>query len=118
MARPASQISKHYQRALAMWPKDELRPHVQFAEFIQRGVDKRLAAGTPDKKELQQLNALYSLAEDRYSKKYALAKTSNILNPQSQPTYFRDLLRELEEAPSRSWLQHMSKRLSGMFRWE
>jgi hypothetical protein len=55
-----------------MWPKDELRPHVQFAEFIQRGVDKRLAAGTPDKKELQQLNALYSLAEDRYSKKVGI----------------------------------------------
>lgn len=55
-----------------MWPKDELRPHVQFAEFIQRGVDKRLAGEAPspvDKKELQQLNALYSLAEDRYSNK-------------------------------------------------
>ncbi|EGY19230.1 uncharacterized protein VDAG_09564 [Verticillium dahliae VdLs.17] len=120
MARPASQALKHYQRALATWPKDELRPQVQFAEFLKRGVEKRLAAGaaTPaaEQKELAQVNALYSLAEDRYAKRFPLGP--KISKPQSQPTYFKDLLRELEEAPSRTWLQSMSKRLSGIFRWE
>lgn len=51
-----------------MWPKDELRPQVQFADFVKRGVEKRLAAGKTinEEQELKQLNALYSLAEDRY----------------------------------------------------
>lgn len=112
-----------------------------------RGIEKRLdpATKTPldPKKELAQLNALCSLAEDRYVKKVCLSpyflfflswfkKTSGanlgcypqfptghkILNPKSQPTYFKDLLREMEEAPNRTWLQNVSKKLTGMFRWE
>lgn len=49
---------------------------------------------------------------------FHLRLRGQILNPNSQPQYFQDLLRELEEAPSRSWLQNVSKRLTGMFRWE
>lgn len=49
---------------------------------------------------------------------FPLPARGKILNPQSQPTYFQDLLRELEEAPNRTWLQNVSKRLAGMFRWE
>ncbi|ROT37777.1 hypothetical protein SODALDRAFT_333528 [Sodiomyces alkalinus F11] len=120
MSRPASQVYKHYQRALSLWPKDELRPHVQFPDFVMRGIQKRLDPTTKapldPKRELAQLNALCSLAEDRYVKKFPTGH--KILNPKSQPTYFKDLLREMEEAPSRTWLQNVSKKLTGMFRWE
>lgn len=39
-----------------------------------------------------------------------------MLEPDSQPTYFEDLLREIEEAPKRTWLERVGKRLSGMIR--
>lgn len=39
-----------------------------------------------------------------------------MLEPKSQPTYFDDLVREIEEAPNRSWLGRLGKRLSGMVR--
>lgn len=41
-----------------------------------------------------------------------------MLEPKSQPTYFQDLVREIEEAPRRSWLERLGKRLSGMIRLE
>lgn len=39
-----------------------------------------------------------------------------MLEPKSQPTYFEDLVREIEEAPKRSWFERLSKRISGMIR--
>lgn len=41
-----------------------------------------------------------------------------MLEPKSQPTYFQDLVREIEEAPRRTWLERLGKRLSGMIRLE
>lgn len=41
-----------------------------------------------------------------------------MLEPKSQPTYFADLVQEIDEAPKRSWLERMGKRLSGMIRLE
>ncbi|GKT82177.1 hypothetical protein Ct61P_00027 [Colletotrichum tofieldiae] len=80
-------------------------PETQFNEIIQRGIERRYT--TPnvvdEAKELKQVNALYALADDRFKKR---------------PTYFQDLLRELEEAPTRGWLQNVSKKLSGMFRFQ
>lgn len=71
MARPAAHIAKHYQRALSLWPKDELRSQVQFSDFVKRGVDRRLDGdkAVNEAAELRQLNALYSLTEGRYKEK-------------------------------------------------
>ncbi|KAF6808936.1 hypothetical protein CSOJ01_07206 [Colletotrichum sojae] len=119
MARSTSQAYKHFQRALSLWPKDNLRPEVQFAEFAARGLDTRFAragAAVDEVKELKQANALYAMADDRFKRQFPL--NGDLLRPKSQPTYFTDLLRELEEAPTRGWLQNMSKKLSGMFRFQ
>jgi cytochrome b pre-mRNA-processing protein 6 len=40
-----------------------------------------------------------------------------MFEPKSNPTYYKDLLKELEEAPNRSLLGRMAKRLSGMIRF-
>ncbi|OLN96902.1 hypothetical protein CCHL11_08475 [Colletotrichum chlorophyti] len=116
MARSTSKAYKHFQRALALWPKDNLRPETQFNEIIARGIERRYTkpAVVDELKELKQVNALYALADDRFKNKFTL--NGELLRPASQPTYFDDLLRELEEAPTRGWLQNMSKKLSGMFR--
>lgn len=41
-----------------------------------------------------------------------------MLEPKSQPTYFEDLVREIDEAPNRSWLERLGKRLTGMIRFQ
>lgn len=64
------QAYRHFRTALALWPKDNLRPETQFNEIIQRGIERRYT--TPnivdEAKELKQVNALYALADDRFKK--------------------------------------------------
>lgn len=79
---------KHQLRALARWPKDPLRPEVQFQDIIRRRIDQRLritqdntkddekksqipkeTIGWNEDVEMEQANALYSLVEGRYSRK-------------------------------------------------
>ena len=83
---------RHFQRALAQWPIDILRPQVSFQHVMRRRIDKQLGPSTPDKStydpakeskdtlvtslkpydeqaQLAQVNALYSFMENRYSKK-------------------------------------------------
>ncbi|KKA26014.1 hypothetical protein TD95_002717 [Thielaviopsis punctulata] len=110
-----SRAMRHYSRALGLWPKDVLRPECQFQDALQRAVARRSAAGPLDEAaEMKQVNALYSLLEDRYKTRYPLV--GRILEPKSQPTYFADLLREIEEVPTRSWFTKFVNRWSGAFR--
>ncbi|APA14348.1 predicted protein [Sclerotinia sclerotiorum 1980 UF-70] len=107
----------HYLRALSRWPKDALRPEAQFQDAIRRRIERISAAGKFDeKRELGQCNALYSLLEDRYLGKYPL--TSKTLKPASNPTYYEDLVKELEEAPKRSWFQQQVNKWKGALRFQ
>ncbi|KAI9885225.1 MAG: hypothetical protein M1823_002964 [Watsoniomyces obsoletus] len=66
----AKSVSRHYMRILAQWPKDPLRPETSFREAMRRRMEKRKELiERNDPSELQQVNALYSLLEDRYRKK-------------------------------------------------
>lgn len=66
----AQTIAKHYSRILSQWPKDLVRPEVQFQKVIQARATKAstLAEGQ-ETAELRNVNALYSLLSNRYSKK-------------------------------------------------
>lgn len=64
--------------------------------------------------QLRQVNALYSLLDDRYKNQHRL--TGKLMTPRSNPTYYTDLLTELEEAPTRGFMGRLRKRLGGMFR--
>ncbi|KAK4035355.1 hypothetical protein C8A01DRAFT_38200 [Parachaetomium inaequale] len=112
--------ANHFRGALTRWPKDALRPECQLQDVLA----KRLAKGTlapatrgatQEQADLKQANALYSLLEDRYKNKYRAA--DKMFEPQSNPTYYKDLVKELEEAPHRSFLGRMAKRLSGIVRF-
>ncbi|KAL8984946.1 MAG: hypothetical protein Q9205_001222 [Flavoplaca limonia] len=115
---------RHFQRALAQWPIDILRPQVSFQHVMRRRIDKQLEPSTPDKStydpakeskdtlvtslkpydeqaQLAQVNALYSFMENRYSKKYPLS--DRLLKPLSNPGYYENLMKELDEAPKRSF---------------
>jgi len=122
---------KHYLRALSRWPKDKLRPECQFQDAMRRRIDRRfLPASSPntpnaaqavansaidEKVELEQVNAIYSLLENRYSRKYPI--TGSLLKPASNPTHYTDLVKELEEAPDRSWFGRTVNRWKGFLRF-
>ncbi|EAQ91944.1 hypothetical protein CHGG_00179 [Chaetomium globosum CBS 148.51] len=132
-----SAAANHFRGALARWPKDPLRPECQLQDILAKRLEKgKLAPVTAGAKQeqadIKQANALYSLLEDRYKNKVCafwhlqgtcaeanLAQyrpAAKIFEPQSNPTYYKDLVKELEEAPTRSWLQRLGKRLSGIVR--
>jgi cytochrome b pre-mRNA-processing protein 6 len=62
------------------------------------------------------VNALYSLLDDRYKKKYPIPRDA--LHPSANPSYYEDLVRELEEAPKRNWWQRTVNRWRGFIRWK
>ena len=75
------QVSKHYARILSQWPADKLRPEVQFQKILQQRVNSAPAARPVEQNtaqvqsaqparspEADEVNALYSLLENRYSK--------------------------------------------------
>ncbi|KAK8015412.1 hypothetical protein PG990_008708 [Apiospora arundinis] len=96
-------------------PQDAIRPQCQFQDVLRKRFEnKATSGGLSDKEELKQANALYSLLDNRYKKKYPI--TGTLLQPKSNPTYFTDLVRELEEAPNRSWLDRFMLRVKGVVR--
>ena len=40
------------------------------------------------------------------------------MHPKSNPTHFKDLLRELEEGPKRTWLERMMVKIGGFIRFQ
>ncbi|KJZ74715.1 hypothetical protein HIM_05832 [Hirsutella minnesotensis 3608] len=109
-----------YADALAQWPKQALRPDYQFQDVLRKAVAERFAASSSsngpalEADELLKARALQFLVQNKFRDRYKLR--GPMLEPKSQPTYFEDLVREIEEAPSRSWFERLSKRLSGMIR--
>ncbi|KAI9643663.1 hypothetical protein NHQ30_008285 [Ciborinia camelliae] len=78
---------RHYILAITRWPQDALRPTAQFQDALRRRIERVSAAGKFDeKRELAQVNALYSLLEDRYSRKqnHETRQQPNILRRFSQ----------------------------------
>ncbi|KAL2151706.1 hypothetical protein VTH82DRAFT_6804 [Thermothelomyces myriococcoides] len=112
--------ANHFKGALTRWPRDALRPDCQLQDVLAKRLQKGALApstggATQEQADLKQANALYSLLQDRYRNKYRAPE--KLFEPRSKPTYYKDLLKELEEAPHRTWLGRLAKRLSGMIRF-
>ncbi|KAF2966539.1 hypothetical protein GQX73_g7005 [Xylaria multiplex] len=103
----------HILRALSQWPKDTIRPEVQFQTILHKRFDQP-KLDMSEEEQLRQANALYSLLDNRYKKTYPI--TGSLLQPKSNPTYFTDLLKELEEAPNRSFFERFWLRMKGIVR--
>jgi cytochrome b pre-mRNA-processing protein 6 len=125
-------IAKQYTRLLALWPKDALRPQLPFTRAIEHraspyGVkpvdaspDAPKAAPTPasprsPQLEQAQVNALFSLLENRYSKKYPLSPA--VFKPTSAPEHYDKLMLEIERAPMKSWWQSKLDGWKMKIRW-
>ncbi len=105
-----------YSEVLAKWPKQDLRPDYQLQDIIRTSIEKRFEHYKPsmEAEEVFKARSLQVLQQNRFMDKYKLK--GPMLEPKSQPTYFADLAREIEEAPKRTWLERIGKRLSGMIR--
>jgi cytochrome b pre-mRNA-processing protein 6 len=66
--------------------------------------------------ELPQINALFSLLENRYSKKYPLSP--GVFKPTSNPEHYDRLMEEIERAPKKSWLQAKMDEWKMKIRWQ
>ncbi|KAI9860163.1 MAG: hypothetical protein M1813_006273 [Trichoglossum hirsutum] len=120
-------VPKHYLRALARWPVDVLRPELSFqATMRTRFLPSTTTSPTSSPATvtatkilkpngLSQINALYSLLENRYSQKYPVSDA--FLRPAFNPTYYADLLAEINAAPTRSWVGRMVNRWKGFLRF-
>lgn len=65
-------------------------------------------------KEMRQVNALYSLLDNRFAKESPMP--SSLRNPTSSPTHYDDVLIESERAPNRSFMTKITNKLKGMIR--
>ncbi|KAI1747610.1 hypothetical protein F4782DRAFT_520608 [Xylaria castorea] len=113
MSRQALSGQRHILRALGQWPKDTIRPEVQFQTVLHKRFEQS-KLNISEEEQLRQANALYSLLENRYKRTYPI--TGTLLQPKSNPTYFTNLLKELEEAPNRSWFDRFLLRIKGVVR--
>lgn len=134
------QITKQYTRLLALWPKDALRPNLPFTRAIehhgkpfgvqpitptpeegakpQAPASTTPAASSPPanpKLEQAQVNALFSLLENRYSTKYALSP--GVLKPTSAPEHYTRLMEEIERAPQKTWWEAKLDQWKMKIRW-
>ena len=127
--------ARHWSRILRRWPKDRMRPDwVAVQTVMQKRLDTRLNPSSPsattseqaavdvkqpkkvwdEAKEMQQVNSLYSLLENRYMNENPLPET--LRYPQSQPEHYDALLHEFEAAPDRTWLQRLWLKVTGSVR--
>ncbi|RFU77993.1 hypothetical protein TARUN_4228 [Trichoderma arundinaceum] len=140
---PANQPQQRrvYSDVFAKWPKQDLRPDYQFQDVLAKVVDERFKTYKPsvEPEELLKARALQFLLQNKFRDRVRndkllepfvrggfrqISLTNGLqyklkgpmLQPKSQPTYFEDLVREIEEAPKRTWLERLGKRLSGMIR--
>ncbi|EMD97387.1 hypothetical protein COCC4DRAFT_43699 [Bipolaris maydis ATCC 48331] len=138
----ATTIAKQYTRLLTLWPKDALRPNLPFTRVIEHrsqpfGVQPitppsddapksqspaatATAPATPSpppnpKLEQAQVNALYSLLENRYTIKYALSPA--MFKPTSSPDHYTKLMEEIDRAPNKTWWQSKVDQWKNKIRW-
>ncbi|EXJ85775.1 hypothetical protein A1O1_06143 [Capronia coronata CBS 617.96] len=136
MATGQSVAVKHWARIIKRWPVDRVRPeHISFQTVMQGRLQKASSpsaaaenvkanealvspANPPqldEAREMRQVNALYSLLEDRYFNAYPIP--AKLRNPESMPTHYDDVIKEMDEAPSRTWTQSLMKRIKGSLRF-
>ncbi|KAH0264993.1 hypothetical protein KCU91_g11709, partial [Aureobasidium melanogenum] len=119
------QASKHYARILSQWPVDRLRPEITFQSVLKKRLEAapiatinetNTARTQPPKprNEAREVNALYSLLDNRYSSAYPLSNA--MMHPASAPDHYTTLVKELDEVPDRTFFQRVASRFRGMIR--
>ena len=130
-------VYRTFTEALAKWPRDTLRPDCQLHDVVGKRMERELAqaGGNATEAQIKQVNALYSLLENRYKSTVRSHKlpfprrttpltplqyriSERLMKPKSNPTHYTDLMKEIEEAPNRSWFGRIGKKLGGLIRFK
>ncbi|KAH0360735.1 hypothetical protein KCU65_g9196, partial [Aureobasidium melanogenum] len=120
-----AQASKHYARILSQWPVDRLRPEISFQSVLKKRLEAAPVATVNEtntartqppkpRNEAREVNALYSLLDNRYSSAYPLSNA--MMHPASAPDHYTTLVKELDEVPDRTFFQRVASRFRGMIR--
>ncbi|KAF8536134.1 hypothetical protein BDD12DRAFT_852447 [Trichophaea hybrida] len=137
-------LHRQYVALIHHWPIDPLRPTISFRETLSARVNQYFgthveadatipsqntpaitpassAEGKPvvkfDANTVQkEIDILGNLLEDRFKKAYPLKE--NMLRPKSNPEYYEKLLKELDAAPERSWLESKLNFWKGVIRFQ
>ncbi|KAI5204708.1 hypothetical protein E4T39_03457 [Aureobasidium subglaciale] len=120
-----AQASKHYARILSQWPVDRLRPEISFQSVLKKRLEAApvaqanqantaQASAPKPRNEIREINALYSLLENRYSSVYRVSP--KMMHPLSAPDHYTTLVKELDEVPDRTFFQRIASRFKGMIR--
>ncbi|KAI8939509.1 hypothetical protein NX059_003280 [Plenodomus lindquistii] len=65
--------------------------------------------------EQHQINALFSLLDNKFAKKYPLSP--DVLKPKSAPQHYVKLMEEIEKAPKKSWWEAKVDEWKMKIRW-
>ncbi|KAF3915668.1 hypothetical protein AA313_de0202808 [Arthrobotrys entomopaga] len=137
LSRRAAQKA-HYAKLIPQWPKDLIRPHIDFPAFLTRRLESDFGDAPPPKENDwpviddgskrplfeygkykagsdEQWNVLGGLVGNKYQKKYPVKK---LLEPGFQPDYYQKLIKEIDDVPNRSWLASYINSWRGFIRWE
>lgn len=96
---------------------DKLRAPPQTPQTPQASTTKA-PSSTPswnEAHELRQVNALYSLLENRYAKAHPMPPT--LRHPQFKESHYDDVIAEMAQAPGRSWWARVVQRWKGKVRF-
>ncbi|KAK8254477.1 hypothetical protein HDK77DRAFT_423285 [Phyllosticta capitalensis] len=130
MSAPST-IARHYARIASLWPVDTLRPALSFQTALnkrQKAVTSSTTSSTTttttttttsatsSPQASRDLNALYSLLDNRYKRAYPLSP--RFLRPNSKATYYEDLMQELERSTQRNWWQGFVTKMKARLRFD
>lgn len=109
-------VAAHYTRLIARWPVDKLRPeNLHFQRLLQARLKSANDGSSGEAADLsKQANAAYLLLDNTISSRFPLS--NKIMKPDSRPTLYEELDRELEEGPQRRFFAHIWKRLTATIR--
>ncbi|KAK6497734.1 hypothetical protein TWF481_012137 [Arthrobotrys musiformis] len=122
----------------SLWPKDPLRPDVNFPNFLSTRLEADFGSSSPPEKfrpkvedglppaivvykdyplsdPEKQWGVMRGLVNNRYQKKYPV---STLARPGFDPEYYARLVGELDQAPKRNWLTAYLNSWKGFIRWE
>ncbi|OJJ97966.1 hypothetical protein ASPACDRAFT_122791 [Aspergillus aculeatus ATCC 16872] len=130
MATKTPSTTARINHLLTHWPKDKVRPaSVSIHAYLQSRLPQpqpqspsspssssSSSAQTTPKPGLSKANldALTSLLDDRYARRYPLPP--RLRHPASNPQHYENVIREFDEAPDRDWLGRLRKKVVGMLR--
>ncbi|KAI9367493.1 hypothetical protein BJX61DRAFT_300415 [Aspergillus egyptiacus] len=119
MSRTPQTIQARLSHLLKHWPADPIRPsQVSVQTYLKSRLSQSEQSDQSTTNTLSDssLNALSSLLEDRYARRYPLPP--KLRHPASNPDHYDDLILEFEEAPSRDFLGRFWANLKGKFRFQ